>query len=261
MPGAKETRPKISLAMSANPTVNRLRLLHQKKQREAQGLFLVQGRKVVQELLASPLRVDSIHATEQAAKDLRLKEAVIHPAHDLARMGTLEDGNEVIAVVRTPAPLPPTPPLNTELVLAFDGISDPGNLGTLLRIADWFGIVQVWCSPDCVEAYNPKCVQASMGSLFRIDVRKGELPAGIMDALGVGAHVYKAEASGEDVFAIPLVQPAVLVLGSESHGLSDGVKHGPGRSIAVPRMGSAESLNVAAAASALCMEFTRRIRG
>ena len=260
MPGAKEMRPKISLAMSANPYVNRLRLLHQKKQREAQGLFLVQGRKLVQELLASPLQVDSIHATEQVAHDLRLKEAILHPAHDLARMGTLEDGNEVIAVVRTPVPLPPTPPRNAELILALDGINDPGNLGTLLRIADWFGIMQVWCSPDCVEAYNPKCVQASMGSLFRVDVRSGGLPAGIMDAVGVGAQVYKAEASGEDVFATPLERPAVLLLGSESHGLSDSVKHGPGRSIAVPRLGSAESLNVAAAAAALCMEFTRRIR-
>ncbi len=260
MDGAKEMRPKISLAMSANPHVNRLRLLHQKKQREAQGLFLAQGRKLVQELLASPLQVDSVHATEQAARDLRLHEAVIHPAHDLARMGTLEEGNEVIAVVRTPAPLPLMPPRNAELILALDGISDPGNLGTLLRIADWFGMLQVWCSPDCVEVYNPKCVQASMGSLFRVDVRKGELPASIMDAMGVGASVYKAEASGEDVFSIPLDRPAVLVLGSESHGLSDAVKHGPGRSVAVPRMGSAESLNVAAAAAALCMEFTRRIR-
>ncbi|MBK9761378.1 MAG: RNA methyltransferase [Flavobacteriales bacterium] len=232
--------------------------MHQRKQREEQGLFLVQGRKLVNELRASSLIIDSYHATSEVAKELGLVDARIHPPHDLERMGTLEQGNEVIAVVRTPAALPPRAPHGHELVLALDGISDPGNLGTLLRIADWFGVEQVWCSLDCVEAYNPKCVQASMGSLFRSSVRYGELPLAIMDAVGANAEVYKAEASGENVFNTELKRPAVLVLGSESHGLRDAVKHGPGRSISVPRFGSAESLNVAAAAAALCMEFARR---
>lgn len=246
--------------MSPNPSLKFLRSLHQRKQREEQGLFLVQGRKLVNELRASPLIVDSYHATSEAAKALGLDDARIHLPYDLERMGTLEQGNEVIAVVRTPAALPPRAPCGNELVLALDGISDPGNLGTLFRIADWFGVQQVWCSLDCVEAYNPKCVQASMGSLFRVSARYGELPLAIMDAVGMNTAVYKAEASGENVFTIELQRPAVLVLGSESHGLRDAVKHGPGRSISVPRFGSAESLNVAAAAAALCMEFARRVK-
>lgn len=264
----KETRPKISAphtpppgfggqSMSTNAHVKRIRELHQKKAREEQGLFLVQGRKLIRELLASPFAVDSIHATEESARDMRLPDAVIHPVHDLDRMGTLEKGNEVIAVVRAPRNSPPQTPRGQALTLALDGISDPGNLGTLLRIADWFGVDQVWCSADCVEAFNPKCVQASMGSLFRIPVRYGDLPPAILDAVGANAHVYKAEASGENVFDLALQRPAVLVLGSESHGLRDAVKNGPGRSIAVPRFGSTESLNVAAAAAALCMEFAR----
>ena len=245
-------------SMSTNATVKRLRELHRKKAREEQGLFLVQGYKPVRELLASGFTVDSIHATEAAIARMGLSHAIAHPAHDMDRMGTLESGNEVIAVARVPRPESPKPPNGNALTLALDGISDPGNLGTLLRIADWFGADQVWCSPDCVEVYNPKCVQASMGSIFRVPVRYGDLPSAIMDAVGANARVYKAEASGENVFAIQLERPAVLVLGSESHGLSDAVKNGPGRSIAVPRMGSAESLNVAAAAAALCMEFVRR---
>lgn len=243
--------------MSTNAHVKRIRELHQKKAREEQGLFLVQGRKLVRELLASPYTVDSIHATNEAARDMGLPNALIHSAHDLERMGTLESGNELIAVVRTPNNGLPQAPRGKSLSLALDGISDPGNLGTLLRIADWFGADQVWCSPDCVEAYNPKCVQASMGSLFRVPVRYGDLPSAIMDAVGSNAFVYKAEASGENVFDLRLQRPAVLVLGSESHGLRDKVKNGPGRSIGVPRFGSAESLNVAAAAAALCMEFAR----
>lgn len=244
--------------MSANPHVKRVRALHQRKQREEQGLYLVQGRKLVLELVASGHLIDSIHATEAAAEALGLSQARIHPQHDLERMGTLEHGNEVIALALKPTPKAPRSPLAGELVLALDGISDPGNLGTLLRIADWFGATQVWCSPDCVEAYNPKCVQAAMGSLLRVEPCYGDLSLAILDAVGAQVQVYKAEASGVDVFNTKLTRPAVLVLGSESHGLRDGVRNGPGQSIAIPRYGRAESLNVAAAAAALCMEFARR---
>ncbi len=244
--------------MSTNAHLKRIRALHQKKGRADHGLFLVQGRKPVAELLASLFIVDSIHATEPAARELGLGNAIIHAPHELDRMGTLETGNEVVAVVRIPLNEPPQPPRGNALSLALDGISDPGNLGTLLRIADWFGVDQVWCSSDCTEAWSPKCVQASMGSIFRVPVRYGELSTAIVDAIGDNVNVYKAEASGSDVFGSELHRPAVLVLGSESHGLRDAVRNGPGRSIAVPRFGSAESLNVAAAAAALCMEFARR---
>lgn len=144
------------------------------------------------------------------------------------------------------------------MVLALDGINDPGNLGTLLRIADWFGIDQVWCSPDCVEAYNPKCVQASMGSLFRVAVCRTDLPTALEEARRNGAHVYKADAGGSNVTTTTIARPAVLVLGSESHGLRGAVREATGSLIAIPRYGRAESLNVSAAAAALCMEFARR---
>jgi len=254
-----EARPKISAAMSANPHLNRVRALHRKKQREEQGLFLVQGRKLVRELLGSRFRVDSIHATREAAETMGLRDAIISPAHDLERMGTFEHGNEVIAVVHVADEVPVRLPAANELVLALDGINDPGNLGTVLRIADQFGVKQVWCSEGSVEMYNPKCVQASMGSLFRVAVSSGDLPKALRDAITAKANVYKAEASGTDVFTVELQRPAVLVLGSESHGLSEEVERVGGTSIAIPGSGGAESLNVAAAAAALCMEFARRI--
>lgn len=246
--------------MTAAAWVKRVRALHRKKERQEQGLFLVQGRKVVQELLAAELPLEALLATDAAADALDLHDVVRLPAHDLERMGTFENGNELIAVVRTPLPVVARAPREGGLVLALDGITDPGNLGTLLRIADWFGVEQVWCSPDSVELYNPKCVQASMGSLFRVAVAYTSLDRAVMDAVGSGVAVYKAEASGTDVFAVALQRPAVLLLGSESHGLSDVVRNGPGTSIAVPRAGMAESLNVATAASALCMEFARQGR-
>lgn len=244
--------------MSGPAQVKRVRALHQRKNREAEGLFLVQGRKLVAELLVSSFEVVEVHATDDAARAMAMPQAIISPGHDLERIGTFQHGNEVVAVVRMPKQPATELPQAGELVLALDGISDPGNLGTLLRIADWFGISQLWCSAETVELYNPKCVQASMGSLFRVKVHYLDLATQLRKAAEAGVHLYMAEASGQDVFGATLMRPAVLVLGSESHGLSDAVKATQGNSIAVPRLGKAESLNVAAAAAALCMEFARQ---
>ena len=241
--------------------MKRVRALHQRKFREAEGLFLVQGRKMVRELLTSALEVLEVHATEDAARELGLTDALIAPAHDLERMGTFTHGNELVAVVRKPTLPSLILPGADRFVLAVDDVSDPGNLGTLLRIADWFGAEQLWCSLESVEVWNPKCVQASMGSLFRVAVVPADLPSALSQAAEEHVHVYKAEASGADVFTVQLARPAVLVMGSESHGLSKGVLDAPGSSISIPSFGGAESLNVSAAAAALCMEFVRQGRG
>lgn len=243
--------------MSGAAHVKRVHALHQRKLREAEGRFLVQGRKAVAELLASPLEVLELYATETCAAQMALTRAMVVPEHQLDRMGTLQQGNEVLAVVRMPASPKPRFPQGDRFVLALDGVADPGNLGTLLRIADWFGALQVWCAGG-VDPYNPKAVQASMGSLFRMPPCAVPDLAGLLaQATHAGAHVYRAEASGQDVFMAQMTKPAVLVLGSESHGLSEAVKKVPGLSVAVPGRGGAESLNVAAAAAALCMELIR----
>lgn len=243
--------------MSGTAPVKQVRALHQRKVREAEGRFLVQGRKAVAELLASPLEVLELYATEACAAQMDLARASVLPEHQLERMGTLQQGNEVLAVVRMPAPPRPHLPREARFVLALDGVADPGNLGTLLRIADWFGAGQVWCAGG-VDPYNPKAVQASMGSLFRLPpCAVPDLPALLAQADQAGVRVYRAEASGQDVFTAAMAKPAVLVLGSESHGLSEAVKKAPGLSVAVPGRGGAESLNVAAAAAALCMELIR----
>lgn len=246
--------------VSGSEGLKRVRALHQKKYRDEKGLFLVQGRKLVQELLRSPFEVVVIHATAEAAHGLGLNEALIHPGHQLEKVGTLESGNEVVAVVRKPKVRSMVAPGARGLVLALDGINDPGNLGTVLRIADRFGAEAVWCSEGSVDVFNPKCVGASMGSIFRIPVTYGILPDALARMQAAGVHIYKAEGTGKDVFDADLKRPSILVLGSESHGLSEAVAAGPGLSIAIPNWGGAESLNVAMAAAALCMEFARRDR-
>ncbi len=243
--------------MSGPAQVKRVRALHQRKFREAEGLFLVQGRKQVRELLASAMEVVELHATAEAAREMDLRNARLWPSHELARMGTLENGNEVVAVVRMPAYAQLTSLQPLELVLAMDGIADPGNLGTVMRIADWFGIGHVLCGQGSVDAFNPKCVQASMGAFLRVQVHYVDLPAELERLRTSGAALYLASMEGRSVFEAKLQRPAILVLGSESHGLSSPVRALQGELISIPRLGAAESLNVAMAASALCMEFAR----
>ena len=243
--------------MSGGAHVKRVRALHQRKFRGSEGLFLAQGRKVVAELLRSDLEVVELFGTREIADLLGAASMQVLPAKDLERMGTFKQGNEVVAVVRKPAAPTLRMPGAGRFVLALDQISDPGNLGTLLRIADWFGAQQVWCAGETVEVWNPKCVQASMGSVFRMAVLQVDLPAVLREAAAVGVQVFKAEASGTNVFQTQLQRPAILVMGSESHGLSREVRSAPGRSIAIPSFGGAESLNVSAAAAALCMELAR----
>jgi TrmH family RNA methyltransferase len=164
----------------------------------------------------------------------------------------------LVAVVPMPPPASLAAPTGTELVLALDGISDPGNLGTVLRIADWFGISRVLCTPTSVELTNPKCVQATMGALFRVSVGVVDLAPQLADWRAQGVHLYVASMEGVSVFEQELKRPAVLVMGSESHGVSDAVRALRAGLIAIPRGGGGESLNVATATSALCMEFARQ---
>jgi TrmH family RNA methyltransferase len=244
--------------LSTKAELKRVRSLHQRKYRESEGCFLVQGAKLVGELLGSGWEAEAIYATEEAAQRSGLRQAVVLPAHEMERLGTLESGNELLGVVRMPDRALPVAPGAGELVLVLDGVADPGNLGTILRVADWFGLRQVLCSTGSVDVYNPKCVQASMGAIFRVAVGYDELAPRLDAWRSAGTHLYLASMEGRPVFELSLQRPAALVLGSESHGISPAVRALGGELLSVPRLGGAESLNVAMAASALCMEFTRQ---
>jgi TrmH family RNA methyltransferase len=251
--------------MITQADLKRARALQEKKHRTESRTFLVQGRKVVSELLASSWRAERVLATAEAAEFIheaaaRKKVPVdVLPQHELDRVGTFEKGNELVAIARMPEQPKFRAPGPGELVLALDGIRDPRNMGGLLRIADWFGVRQVMCSQDCIEVYNPKCVQSTMGSLFRVAVRYARLIDELPMCGQAGARVYFADMEGVPVWDAELARPAVLVLGSESHGLSLAVRDVMQATVlSVPRVGGAESLNVAMAASALCSEFARQ---
>jgi TrmH family RNA methyltransferase len=250
--------------MISQAELKRAQALKQKKERVEHKRFLAQGRKVVTELLGSHLRCEVVLATEEAAAWIlpaaEKAHAPVHvlAAHQLDRIGTLETGNELVAIAVEPEPLPFRAPVGGELMLALDEVHDPRNMGGLLRIADWFGVSRVLCSPGCIEIYNPKVVQSTMGSIFRVEVRRSPLTDELNRCASAGASIFLASMDGASVFETNLSRPSVLVLGSESHGLSDALRAMNATVIAIPRAGGAESLNVAMAAAALCTEFARQ---
>jgi TrmH family RNA methyltransferase len=252
--------------MISQAELKRLRSLQEKKFRAKSERYLVQGRKVVSELLDSDRAVETILATEEAAEFIRAKAAQkkipvqILAGHELDKIGTFEKGNELIAIAIEPKELAFRAPHKNELMLALDGIRDPRNLGSLVRIADWFGVKRLLISHDSMEIYNPKVVSSTMGSLFRTEHRYVNLSTELTQCAEAGAYIYIADMGGTSIFEAKLARPAVLVLGSESHGHSEAVQKLKANVISIPRLGGAESLNVAMAAAALCTEFARQLK-
>lgn len=176
---------------------------------------------------------------------------------ELKKISTLKTPNAMLAEVEMSSDQP-LPDLSNGLHLYLDGIKDPGNMGTILRIADRFGIDSVLCSPECVEVYNPKVVQSTMGSLFRVNFITNSSINFIERFKGNGTPVLAAAMNGKDLYETPLPENAVLILGSESHGLSEEANALVDQELTIPNFGAAESLNVAVAAAVFCSEFRAR---
>lgn len=238
--------------------------LHQKKYRHRHGAFLVEGGKSVLELLSSDLETEHVLATAEFAQQYRAQLPARVPLslateHELTQLGTLVTNTTALAVARQPAalPLPLTLP-ETGLLLALDEVRDPGNLGTLLRLADWYGLPGVVLSPGCADAYAPKTVAASMGAFARVRVWERDL-AEWLPALPATVGIYGADLEGDNVHRLALQPVGVLVMGSESHGLTPAVAAALTRKLHIPRGagGQAESLNVAISAAILLDNFYR----
>jgi TrmH family RNA methyltransferase len=238
--------------------------LHQKKYRHRHRAFLVEGGKSVLELLSSDLEVEHVLATSEFATQHRAQlprrlPLTLASETELTQLGTLATNTTALAVVRlpTPPPLPLTLP-ETGLLLALDEVRDPGNLGTLLRLADWYNLPGVVLSPGCADAYAPKTVAASMGAFARVRVWERDLAAWL-PTLPAAVGIYGADLEGDNVHRLALQPAGVLVMGSESHGLTPAVAAALTRKLHIPRGagGQAESLNVAISAAILLDNFFR----
>lgn len=243
--------------MISKNRISDIRKLHQKKFRDQERLFLVEGRKSVEMLLQSKFEVVEIFATENVFREnqklLQYSAVTMVSSADMERISTLNTAPELLAIVRQPVALLPI--TDDEPILVLDRIADPGNLGTMIRTADWFGIRQIVCSPDCVELFNPKTIQSTMGSFCHVQVRYEDLPA----FLKRQSHrrILGTFLGGESISTFAFKTNDIVVIGSESNGISSSVAQCITNRITIPRgqttAPSAESLN-AAIAAAIVME-------
>jgi len=229
--------------------------LSQKKYREKHGLFIAEGVKVVEELLQSSLKVMQLFALDdynmKGYEDVvtRISEA------ELKKISKLKSPNKVVGLFK----IPDEQQLQHKgFILALDEINDPGNLGTIIRLCDWFGVQQLVCSKNTVDCYNQKVVQASMGSLTRVSIKYIDLEAYLNSTK---TSIYIADMQGSNVYSTQLPEEAILVMGNEANGISDAVRAIVQNKISIPRFGDTqetESLNVATATAILLSEFKRR---
>jgi RNA methyltransferase, TrmH family len=241
-----------------------IRSLHQKKYRQEHGLFLVEGAKSVQEVLASGFRVDTLLATEAFYKenallaDRQRPQIEIVSPEELTRVGTLESNNAALAVVKTSEnrPLVAEP---GEIVLILDDIRDPGNLGTILRIADWYGVRKVVCSDTTAEVYNPKVISASKGSFTRVQWYYTDLLAYVKN-LPADTPVFGAFLNGANVHDLPFRRDGgYLIMGNEANGIRSELTPLVTQQLTIPRYGDAESLNVGIATAVILDNWRRML--
>lgn len=232
--------------MLTNSEIKKIRSLREKKFRDEYGLFVVEGEKMVGEALASGLEVVDMFRMEE------IGEAA------MSRMSSCSSPSPVLAVVRKPRELPEINPGG--LCLALDCVRDPGNMGTILRIADWFGADAVFVSEDSVETYNPKVVQSSMGSVFRVRTVRSAIGKVCESFRSAGFPVYGTFLDGDDIYSSDLSREGLIVMGNESNGIGPAVASEVGVRLRIPSFGrsGAESLNVAVATAVTLSEFRRR---
>lgn len=240
--------------------IKRIHHLGDAKCRRAEGLFKAEGAKLVLDTIEA-FEVDGIYATAkwlESRGDITSKYKVWECTHaDLERMSSLSTAPEVIAVYRIPVrEFDPSTPAR-ELILALDTIQDPGNLGTIIRVADWFGIHTIVCSRETVDLYNPKTVQATMGAMSRVGVHYLDLPEYLSSLQG--AEVYGTFLDGENIYKAPLGTTGVIVIGNEGRGISEAVASHVTERLTIPSYptGSptSESLNAAIAAAITISTF------
>lgn len=239
--------------MVVKSQIKLIKSLHQKKYRNLHGLFLVEGVKTVGELLDFGLRVYGVFTTDASILKGRHDSQVLISESELKQMSSLKNPNTVLGVFYKPE----TRKVDfKDWVLALDNVSDPGNLGTIIRLCDWFGISHLVCSKDTVDCYNPKVLQATMGSIARVNVVYTDLSQFLRES---GQQIFGAFMDGQSVYGAKLPSSGVLVMGNEAHGISQEIKAVCHKKVGIPQFGklTAESLNVATATAVLLNELRR----
>jgi TrmH family RNA methyltransferase len=218
-------------------------------------LFLAEGIKVVEEFIQSGFKPHLIFCTSDYSDNLSISDLLVIPDKELKSISEFSSPNQIIAIFK----IPKIDSIKTGgFSLVLDDVNDPGNLGTIIRLCDWFGIEQIVCSPNTVDCYNPKVVQASMGSLSRISIVYKDIKSFLRED---SRPIYGALLDGDNVYQKKLIKKAILVLGNEANGISKEVEKLITSKVTIPQFGEVkrtESLNVAMATAILLSEFMRK---
>jgi TrmH family RNA methyltransferase len=228
--------------------------LQQKKYRLANQLFFAEGIKVIQELVESNFELVHLYTIQNDFEEVSNDKKTVIPENELKKISALATPNTCLAVFKIPTE---KKIIESGLIIALDSIRDPGNLGTILRLCDWFGIDQLVCSKDAVDIYNPKVVQATMGSIARVNVNYIDLNAFIGQAK---VPVYGTFMDGENIYKSTLPQEGIIIMGNEANGISAELEKLVQIRLSIPRFGAVqktESLNVATATAIVLSEFRR----
>ena len=235
-----------------------IRSLNQKKNRKSNGLFVAEGIKVINEFLDASLHLKHLfilNGVEKLFPKVALPATETVTPNELQQLSFLKTAQKAVAVFEIPNSKSPN--LNSGLQLVLDDVSDPGNLGTIIRLCDWFGISQLICSKNTVDCFNPKVVQATMGSLTRVNITYTDLK----DYLNKSKlQILGTFMEGENIYKTPLPEEGIIVMGNEANGISPQIESLISKKISIPRFGQlqqTESLNVATATAILLSEFKR----
>ena len=265
--------------MISKALIKLVRSLEHKKGREKEHLFVAEGSKTVTELCRT-FTVERLAATDEwyaqhsqtmHSDVLNSASAVVVTADELRRLSLLQHPQDVIALFRLPSDDNGTADIDAgkSLVLALDGVQDPGNMGTIIRTADWFGVRNIVCSADCADVFAPKVVQSTMGSLAHVRIIYTDLRSYLSEQ-PAGTPIYGTLLDGDDIYGQALSHNGIIVMGNEGNGISTDIRQIVNRRLLIPRyandavgkgnegIGSAESLNVAIATAVVLAEFRRR---
>ncbi len=232
--------------------------LAKKKYRKQHQLFVVEGIKSIHEFLKSEFILEQLFSVEEGVFNVDHSKYYSIDETDLKKISSLSNPNKTLAVFKIPKP----EVIDTKgLIVALDNVNDPGNLGTIIRLCDWFGVTDLVCNLETVDCYNPKVVQASMGSLTRVNVTYLGLEEFLKEQNSVSVPVYGTFMEGENIYVSKVEENGILILGNEANGISENIESLVTKKISIPQFGNiqeTESLNVATAASILLSEFKRR---
>ena len=252
--------------MISKSEILKIKSLSDRESRATLGLFIAEGVKIVEEITRSDFEIECVYVTERGMQNLdsKLKFSHLIPVSpkEMERISALKSPTPILAVVKIPK-YSSYNLSNSELSIALDTVQDPGNLGTIIRLADWFGIRQVVCSVDCVDCFSPKVIQATMGAILRVRVHYTDLVKYLNRAKSEDIEIYGTFLEGDNIYNKTLSKGGIIVMGNEGRGVSKEVSAIIDNKLYIPpypanKDSNSESLNVAVATAVICSEFRRR---